>query len=43
MSHQFCPPRLVLPVGGRVKGWGEGGLVGLGQDGCQSNRADFDH
>ena len=29
VSHQFCPPRLVLPVGGRVRGWGGGG-GGLG-------------
>ena len=27
-SHQFCPPRLVLPVGGRVRGWGGGGGLG---------------
>ena len=25
VSHQCCPPRLVLPVGGRVGGGGEGG------------------
>ena len=25
MSHPCCPPRLVLPVGGRVGGGGEGG------------------
>ena len=36
VSHQYCPPRLVLPVRGRVGG-GEGGGVG-----CQSNRADFE-
>ena len=39
MSHQFCPPRLVLPVEGRVRGVGGGGL---GEAGCQSNRADLD-
>ena len=50
MSHQCCPPRLVLPVGGRVTGlrrgggrWGVGGVGGVAQDGCESNRADFDH
>ena len=37
VSHQCCPPRLVLPVGGRVGG-GRGG----GEVGCQSNRADFE-
>ena len=36
VSHQCCPPRLVLPVGGRV-----GGERG-GEVGCQSNRADFE-
>ena len=25
VSHQCCPPRLVLPVGGRVGGGGRGG------------------
>ena len=25
VSHQSCPPRLVLPVGGRVGGGGERG------------------
>ena len=46
MSHQFCPPRLVLQVGGRVRGWrggGGGGVGGMGRVGCPSNRADFDH
>ena len=33
VSHQFCRPRLVLPVKGRVGGGGEGR--------CQSNRADL--
>ena len=36
MSHQFCPPRLVLPVGGRVRGWrGGGGWVEWGGLGVQ--------
>ena len=35
MSHQFCPPRLVLPVGGRVRGWEEGGWLGWGRMGVK--------
>ena len=38
VSHQCCPPRLVLPVGGRVGGGEEGG----GEVGCQSKPADFE-
>ena len=30
VSHQCCPPRLVLPVGGRVGGGGGEGRGGLG-------------
>ena len=37
VSHQCCPPRLVLPVGGRV-----GGGRGAGEVGCQSKPADFE-
>ena len=35
MSHQFCPPRLVLPVGGRVRGREEGGWLGWGRMGVK--------
>ena len=38
VSHQCCPPRLVLPVEGRVGAGGEGG----GEVGCQSKPADFE-
>ena len=30
VSHQCCPPRLVLPVGGRVGGGGKRGVGRLG-------------
>ena len=35
VSHQCCPPRLVLPVGGRVRGWEEGGWLGWGRMGVK--------
>ena len=38
VSHQCCPPCLVLPVGERVGG----GKGGGGEVGCQRNRADFE-